>query len=88
MIFKELVEGLSIILKNHPELANRKVAHASECGYSGAGFESPITIAVPKIAESWKDKEADYFIFIVSDDDGYRTSRVIAGWDFISSEEK
>ena len=45
--FKELVDGLSMILKEHPELADREVCHASECGYSDAGFESPVALAIP-----------------------------------------
>ena len=47
MIFRELVEGLNDILTNHPELAERNVIHSSEDGYSGAGFESPVTVAIP-----------------------------------------
>lgn len=75
-IFKELVDGLTIILKEHPELANRKVRHASECGYSDAGFESPVTIVVPVFMPEFKD--SDPYIRIISNDDGYRTNRAIA----------
>lgn len=86
MTFKELVEGLNIILKNHPELANREISHASECGYSEAGFESPVQIAVPIPTEEYS--HMDLGIRIVSNDDGYRTNRAYAGWNFISLTEE
>lgn len=83
---KELVDGLSVILKEHPELADAEVYHASECGYSSAGFESPVSVAVPVYTPEFKD--SGICVRIVSDDDGYRTNGAFAGWKFISSEEK
>lgn len=83
--FKELVDGLTAILKEHPELADREVIHASECGYSAAGFESPIAVAILVFTPEFKD--SDSYIRIVSDDDGYRTNRAAANWEFISSKE-
>lgn len=83
--FKELIDGLSVILKDHPEFADREVCHASECGYSVAGFESPVAVAIPVFTQEFKD--SDPYIRIISNDDGYRTNRAIANWKFISSEE-
>lgn len=85
MTLKELVKGLEIILKNHPELADREVYHASECGYSAAGFEKPVQIAIPVPTDL--SKNFPHGISIVSDDDGYRTDKWISDWNFISSEE-
>lgn len=82
--FKELNDGLSAILKEHPELADREVRVASECGYSDAGFESPVTIAIPVFTPEFKD--SNLYVRIVSDDDGYRINRAIADWEFISPE--
>lgn len=84
--FKELIDGLSTILKEHPELADREVRHASECGYSAAGFESPVGVAIPVFTPEFKD--SDPYIRIISNDDGYRTNRAIANWEFISSERE
>lgn len=84
--FKELVDGLTAILKEHPELADREVCHASECGYSGAGFELPVAVAVPVFTPEFKD--SDLYVRIVSNDDGYRPNRAIADWKFISSEKE
>lgn len=84
--FKELVDGLTVILKEHPELADREVCHASECGYSGAGFDSPVSVAIPIFTPEFKD--SDPYIRIVSNDDGYRTNSAIANWEFISSERE
>lgn len=84
MIFRELVEGLNDILTNHPELAERNVIHSSEDGYSGAGFESPVTIAIPNPTTEFVDR--NFNIHIVSDDDGYRTNPAIESWTFISTE--
>ena len=81
MTFKELVEGLNEILNNHPEIADREVIHSSECGYSGAGFEYPVSIAIPELNEGYKDE--DFAVCIVSDDDGYRTNPAIKNWKFI-----
>ena len=83
---KELTDGLVAILKDHPELADKEVIHASECGYSGAGFESPIQIAVPVPTSEYVNE--NFPIRIVSDDDGYRTSGAVADWKFISSEKE
>lgn len=85
MTFKELVEGLSIILKNHPELADREVCVASECGCWSTGFEFPVAIAVPVFTPDFQDSTP--YIRIISDDDGYRTNEAIANWEFVSSEE-
>lgn len=84
--FKELVDGLTVILKEHPELADIEVCHASECGYSSAGFESPIRIAIPVLAPKWEME--NFPIQIVSDDDGYKTNDVVIDWKFISSEKE
>ena len=84
--FKELVDGLTAILKEHPEFADREVCHASECGYSSSGFESPVAVAVPVFTPEFKD--SDPYIRIVSDDDGYRINRAFADWKFISSERE
>ena len=84
--FKELVDGLTAILKEHPELADKEVCHASECGYSGSGFESPIAVAIPVFTPEFEDY--DLYVRIVSNDDGYRPNRAIADWKFISSERK
>lgn len=83
---KELVDGLSVILNEHPELADREVSHASECGYSAAGFESPVAVAIPIFTQEFKD--SDPYVRIISNDDGYRTNRAIVNWEFISSEEE
>lgn len=85
MTLKELVEGLNTILKSHPELADREVYHASECGYSAAGFEKPVQVAVPVLTDL--GKKFQYGISIVSDDDGYRTDKYVSNWNFISSKE-
>lgn len=84
--FKELVDGLTAILKEYPELADREVCHASECGYSSAGFESPVAVAIPVFTPEFKD--SDLYVRIVSNDDGYRPNRAIADWKFISSEKE
>ena len=84
MTFRELVEGLNDILINHPELADREVIHSSEGGYSGAGFESPVTVAIPNPAAKFAN--INHSIHIVSDDDGYRTNPAIESWTFISTE--
>lgn len=84
--FKELADGLSAILKEHPELADREVYVASECGFWNTGFESPITIAVPVFTPDFQDSKP--YIQIVSDDDGYRIDEVIANWEFIPSEKE
>lgn len=84
MTFKELIDGLVAILKEHPELADKEVCHASECGYSTAGFESPVAVAVPVFTPEFKDSNP--YVRIVSDDDGYRTNRAVANWEFISSK--
>lgn len=82
--FKELIDGLTAILKEHPEFADKKkVFHASECGYSEAGFESPVTVAIPVFTPEFKD--SDLYVRIVSDDDGYITNRAVANWEFISA---
>lgn len=81
--FKELINGLTTILKEHPELANKKVYHASECGCWEAGYESPITVAIPVFTQ-----EIEPYIRIVSDDDGYRTNETIADWEFIVSKRR
>lgn len=83
--FKELIDELSAILKEHPELANREVYVASECGGRSTGFESPITIAAPVFTSDFQNSTP--YIRIVSDDDGYWTDRVVANWEFISSKE-
>lgn len=83
---KELADGLSAILKEHPELADREVYVASECGFWNTGFESPITIAVPVFTLDFQDSKP--YIQIVSDDDGYRTGKAIADWEFISPEKE
>lgn len=82
--FKELIDGLSVILKEHPELADREVRVASECGYWSTSFESPVSIAMPIFTSDFQDSTP--YIRIVSDDDGYRISKAIANWEFISSE--
>ncbi len=82
---KELVDGLSAILKEYPELADREVCVASECGYWSTSFKSPISIAIPIFMPDFQDHTP--YIRIVSDDDGYRIGKVIANWEFISSEE-
>lgn len=84
--FKELIDGLTTILKEHPELADREVCHASECGYSAAGFESPVSVAIPVFTPEFKD--SDLYVRIISNDDGYRTNRAVADWKFISSERE
>lgn len=84
MTFKELIDGLAAILKEHPELADKEVCHASECGYSTAGFESPVAVAIPVFAPEFKDSNP--YVRIVSNDDGYRTNRAVANWEFISSK--
>lgn len=82
--FKELVDGLAVILKEHPELANKEVRVASECGCWTAGFETPVAIAVPVFTPDFQD--STHYVRIISDDDGYRTSKAIANWEFISSK--
>lgn len=82
MTLKELVKGLTILLEKHPELADKEVLHASECGYSDAGFEKPLCLAVPIMTEEFVNEEN--YIRICSDDDGYRTNRAIKDWKFIS----
>lgn len=84
--FKELIDGLIVILKEHPEFADREVYVASECGCWNTGFESPIVIAVPVFTPDFQDSKP--YIQIVSDDDGYRTDELIANWKFISSKEE
>lgn len=84
--FKELIDGLSAILKEHPELADREVCHASESGYSDAGFEFPVAVAIPVFTPEFKDSAP--YVRIISNDDGYRTNRAIADWEFISSEKE
>ena len=81
LTFCELVEGFTILLERHPELADKEVTHASECGYSVSGFEKPLCLAVPIMTEEFAD-EGNY-IRICSDDDGYRTNRAIKDWKFI-----
>ncbi len=81
---KQLIDGLTTILKEHPELADKEVYHASECGYSAAGFEFPVRVAIPVPTPEFEND--DLTIRIVSDDDGYRTNRAYADWKFISSE--
>ena len=83
---KELVDGLSAILKEHPELADREACVASECGCWATGFESPVAIATPVFTPNFQDSAL--YVRIISDDDGYRTSEAIANWEFISSEEE
>ena len=82
---KELVDGLSAILKEHPELADREACVASECGGRSTGFESPIVIAAPVFTSDFQNSTP--YIRIVSDDDGYWIDRVVANWEFISSKE-
>lgn len=84
--FKELIDGLIVILKEHPEFADREVCHASECGYSAAGFESPVTVAIPIFTPEFKDSAP--YIRIISDDDGYRIGGAIADWEFISPKKE
>lgn len=81
--FKELINGLAKILEENPELADKEVSHASECGYSDAGFELPVTVAIPVFTSEFKD--SDLYVRIVSDDDGYVTNRTVANWKFISA---
>lgn len=85
MTFKELAEGLSVLLSRYPELANKEIRHASECGYSVAGFEKPLGLAVPITEE--KTINMDY-IQIISDDDGYWTNSFIKSWKFLYLGEK
>lgn len=82
---KELIDGLSTILKKNPELADREVRIASECGFWSTGFESPVSIAIPIFTPDFQVSTP--YIRIVSDDDGYRIGKAIANWEFISSEE-
>lgn len=86
MTLKELTEGLADILTKHPELADKHVYHAAECGYSGAGFESPLTIAVPIPKQDSGITEPS--IKIVSDDDGFDNYDWYSGWKFITSEDE
>lgn len=76
-----MIDGLTAILKEHPEFADKEVSHASECGYSEAGFESPVTVAVPVFTPEFK--ASDLYVRIVSDDDGHITNRAVANWEFI-----
>jgi hypothetical protein len=85
MTFKELAEGLSALLSRYPELANKEIRHASECGHSVAGFEKPLGLAVPIPEE--KTINMDY-IQIISDDDGYWTNSFIKKWEFLYLKEK
>lgn len=41
---KELADSLNKLCTIHPELQNRIVAVATECGYSGAYINSPIIL--------------------------------------------
>ena len=83
--FKELINGLSAILKEHPEFADSEVYVASECGGRSTGFESPVVIAAPVFTSDFQNSTP--YIRIVSDDDGYWIDRVVANWEFISSKE-
>lgn len=74
----QLAENLNKFFVEHPEFKDKEASHAVECGYSGAGFLSPFTIAVPILANGGYGN----FVKIVSDDDGFETNRFIKEWKF------
>ena len=85
MTLGELAKALNEFITIHPEFSDYEVSHASECGYSDAGFLKPLTIAVPiyskEFLERFGDKDSKY-VWIVSDDDGFRTDWAILEWKF------
>lgn len=83
MTFKELAEGLTALLNRYPQFTDNQICHSSECGFSTAGFKSPITLALAIRNDGAKDND----IFIVSNDDGYRLNDFIKEWKFFSLEE-
>lgn len=83
MTLGELAKALNEFITIHPEFSDYEVSHAAECGYSGAGFPKPLTIAVPVYTERFKkENEEDKWIKIVSDDDGFDTNWAISEWKF------
>ncbi len=85
MTLGELAKALNEFIAIHPEFADYEVSHASECGYSSAGFPKPLTIAVPvhskEFLKNFGDKDIKH-VWIVSDDDGFRTNWAISEWKF------
>ena len=58
---KELSEALAEFVEKYPELADRKVVMAAECGYAGASIVSPVRLYTnPRIESA---------VSILSDDD-------------------
>lgn len=81
MTLGELAKALNEFIAIHPEFADYEVSHASECGYSGAGFPKPLIIAVPIYTEEFKERYGeDNWVKIVSDDDGFEINWAISEW--------
>ena len=78
MTLKELSKNLDIFLKKYPNLEDKEVVIACECGHSSAGIQNKFEVAVPVATEDFKD-EIDW-CRIISDDDGLRTNRAIKDW--------
>ena len=68
---QELSQFLAELLNIHPELSNRLVCVAAECGYSGAAVAYPLTAVVPYggtntvrlVSNDDKGKEPDGWTF-------------------------
>lgn len=58
---RELSEALAEFVEKYPELADRQIGMATECGYSGAYVASPISLYINPRIESE--------VSILSDDD-------------------
>ena len=88
MTLKTLAEELSKFVESYPELGDKEVCHASECGYSVAGFKEPFQIAIPIFTERFLNENINekVHVQIVSNDDGYRTNWAISGWKFLGNK--
>lgn len=82
MTLEKLAIELNKFIERYPQFKDIEVSHAAECGYSGAGFQSPLTIAVPTITPEFMGREP--YVKIVSDDDGFETNRAISKWTLYS----
>ena len=61
---KELIKSLTIFGTEHPELLEREIAVASECGCTCARIGYPFNVAVPADSQI-------HYIRLLTDDDGF-----------------
>lgn len=58
---KEVADFLQEFCEEHPDLADRELRIATECGMSAAGIQSPVCLAV--------HRDSKAFVRLVTDDD-------------------